>query len=122
MRPGIVRPGFDAERLGCGFVRSGRHFMTHESEFRQTVVVNLENGLHLIPCSQIAQLARRLDCELTINHGDRTADAKNVLDLIALAAVVGTKLELVARGNQAAEAIAALVALFDSKFESNSVQ
>lgn len=90
--------------------------MTDESEDRGSVVVNLENGLHLFPCSQIAQLARRLDCELTIKNGDRTADAKNVLDIIALEAIAGTKLDLHARGTGAAEAISAVVALFDSNF------
>ena len=91
--------------------------MTHESVCRQKVVVNLENGLHLIPCSLIAKLARRVNCEVTISNGRQTADAKNVLDIIALAAVQGTELEISTSGEGAEEALASLVELFESDFQ-----
>ena len=58
--------------------------MSTPSIFRQTVVVDLENGLHLVPCSQIAQLARRFDGEIRIRNGKNSVDAKNVLDLLTL--------------------------------------
>lgn len=91
--------------------------MTHESVCRQKVMVESENGLHLIPCSLIAKLARRVQCEITISNGRQTADAKNVLDIIALAAVQGTELELITSGDDAQDALNALVALFESKFQ-----
>ena len=91
--------------------------MNQDSVCRQTVTVNLENGLHLIPGSQIAQLARRFDCDLTIRKGESQADAKNVLDIIALAAVRGTELILETSGRGASEALQELVRLFESNFE-----
>lgn len=91
--------------------------MTHESVCHRKVTVNLENGLHLIPCSQIAKLCRAVQCEVTISNGRQTADAKNVLDIIALAAVAGTELDLTTTGEGAENTILALVALFESNFQ-----
>ena len=84
---------------------------------RRTVVVELENGLHLVPCSQIAQAARRFDVDVRIHNGQKTADAKNVLDLMTLRAECGTKLELEAKGTAADDVIEAIVRLFQSRFE-----
>ena len=92
--------------------------MTYDSVCRQTVTVNLEHGLHLVPCSQIAQFARRHDCDVQISKDDLTVDAKNVLDLVTLKATHGTTLVLKATGDGAAEVVEGLVNLFESNFES----
>ncbi len=91
--------------------------MTQPSVCRQRVVVNLDNGLHLVPCSQIARTSRRFSCDLRIVNGDTTADSKNVLDLMQLSAIKGTELDIEAVGDDAAEAIEELIALFDSNFD-----
>lgn len=83
---------------------------------RQTVVVNLENGLHLVPCSLIAQVARRFDGEVRIRNGKAAVDAKNVLDLMTLRAERGTQLDLEATGTQAEEVIRQLAHLFETDF------
>ncbi|MCC7422628.1 MAG: HPr family phosphocarrier protein [Planctomycetaceae bacterium] len=84
---------------------------------RRTVTVDLENGLHLVPCSQIAQAARRHDGEVRVRNGQKAADAKNVLDLMTLRAEFGTQLEIEANGASANEVIEVIVQLFQSKFE-----
>jgi phosphocarrier protein HPr len=110
MRP---RPGFPP-RLPRVAVWS--MFRAMDSPVRKTVVVNLENGLHLVPCSLIAQVARRHEGEVRIHNGTLTVDAKNVLDLMSLQAERGTALDLEARGAAAQEVVRALVELFDSNF------
>lgn len=80
------------------------------------VVVQLENGLHLGPSSQIVQLAQRFSCELAIRKGDRVVDGKSMLDLLTLAAEHGTVLVLEARGPDAHEALAAVAGLFERNF------
>ena len=45
--------------------------MTNDSVCRQTVTVELENGLHLVPCSLIAQFARGCECDVQISKDDR---------------------------------------------------
>ena len=93
--------------------------MSSPSLFRQTVVVDLENGLHLVPCSQIAQLARRHEGEFRVRNGDKIVDAKNVLDLMTLRAECGTTLELEAQGSGAEQFLLALVQLFNTRFENS---
>lgn len=91
--------------------------MSHSSVARQTVTVNLENGLHLVPCSLIARLARRFTCEVRIIKGETPVDAKNVLDLMTLNAAFGTTLVVEASGDAASEVTAELVRLFESGFD-----
>lgn len=80
------------------------------------VTVNLENGLHLGPSSQIVQTAQKFGCELRIKKGDRSVDGTSMLELLTLAAEHGTVLILETSGNRAQEAMAALVDLFDKNF------
>lgn len=80
------------------------------------VVVQLENGLHLRPLSQIVQLAKKFSSELLIRKGDRAVDGKVMLDLLTLAAEQGSVLVLEARGADAVEALEAIAALFEQNF------
>lgn len=83
---------------------------------RREVTVNLENGLHLGPSSQIVQLAQKFGCELQITKGERQVDGTSMLELLTLAAERGTLLVLETRGPRAQEALEALVDLFDKNF------
>ena len=76
-----------------------------DTDLTQKVVVNLQNGLHLVPSSQIVKLAQRFTCEVRLRKGDRVVDGKSVLDLITLAAEHGEELQVEVRGNDAAEAL-----------------
>lgn len=90
--------------------------MTRDSKFTRDVVVNLESGLHLGPCSQIVQAAQRFGCQLLIRKGDRAVNGKSMLDLLTLVAEHGTVLTLEANGDGADEAVNAVVHLFDRNF------
>ena len=84
---------------------------------RQSVTVNLENGLHLVPCSRIAQAASNYDCDVRILRDDMSVDAKRVLELMTLNASLGTDLVLEAEGDKAANAVNDLVTLFNANFD-----
>ncbi len=91
--------------------------MVEDTRFRRTVTVNLKDGLHLRPISQIVETVRRLGAPVRICKGELSADAGNVLDLIPLRVEFGTTLILEASGDNAAETLDALVALFESNFD-----
>ena len=93
--------------------------MSPETVCRQTVNVGLENGLHLVPCSLIARMAARFDCEIQIHKDDLSVDAKAMLELMTLNAKQGTTLVVETRGKDAADAIGELVRLFESDFEAS---
>ncbi len=93
--------------------------MENRNVYREEVVVNLENGLHLVPCSMISEIAREYDCNIRIYNGDHSVDAKTVFDLMTLRADQGTHLTIEADGNGSEEAIGRLVQLFQTDFEIN---
>lgn len=78
---------------------------------RRTVRLDLPQGLHARPCSAIAQAMKRYQGRLEIRLGDRTADARSVLEMMTLHAGEGAEIELVASGEDAAQLLAAALAL-----------
>ena len=89
---------------------------------QQEVTVKNENGLHLVPCSRIAELARSYEtCEIHIRKTETEAEtqvnAKTIFDLMTLGAQQGTRLILEARGEAASEVIDKMVHLFANNFE-----
>jgi phosphotransferase system HPr (HPr) family protein len=91
--------------------------MTSSDLVQKHVTVNLEQGLHMIPCSLIAKLAREVECEIRILKEDQSSDARNVLELMMLKAERGTPLLLEGRGNGASEALDRLAKMFDENFQ-----
>lgn len=94
----------------------GQIAMGNSNAAREEVVVNLEYGLHLVPCSRIAEVARKYDCEIRIQKEGQVVDAKAVFDLMTLRAERGTHLAIEAEGDQAEEALERIVDLFENDF------
>lgn len=91
--------------------------MNQQTVFQSEVTVNLENGLHLVPCSRIAELARNYTCDVQILMNERRVDAKTIFDLMTLGAAQGTHLIIEAKGESADEVIKRLTRLFETNFE-----
>jgi len=71
----------------------------------QTVTVNDRCGLHMLAAQQIVQLATRFKSSLTISNERHRANAKSILDLLMLAAICGSTLDLRASGEDAEMAL-----------------
>jgi phosphotransferase system HPr (HPr) family protein len=69
-------------------------------------------GLHARPAARVVETARRFSAETTLVVGAATARAKDLLDVLALAAVGGVEVTLHAHGPDAPAAVAALEQLF----------
>lgn len=96
--------------------------MSQYPVIQREVTINVENGLHLVPCSMIAQLAREAPCEIRISKGTQVVDAKNIFDILTLSAEKGTVLAIQAQGEEADGFLARLGALFDSNFAPNAAE
>ena len=74
------------------------------------VVVELPGqvDLHARPAADFVRAAMRFDSAITVAHGEREADAKSLLSVLALGAKGGTELRLRADGDDAASAVDAL--------------
>jgi phosphocarrier protein HPr len=94
--------------------------MSHETTVacRQVEITN-SLGLHLRPADKFVKLALRYQAEIRVHYNGNQYNGKSILDLTTLAAERGTRLELEARGPDAAQAIEALAELVLAQFYEN---
>ena len=74
-------------------------------------------GLHARAASLFVQLAGKFDAEITVSKGDQEVNGKSIMGILILAAPTGSEVVVKASGPQADEAVTALGALIDDKFE-----
>ena len=75
-----------------------------------------EAGLHARPATRLVELANRFDSRIEIQYLDRRVNAKAVIEVLTLAASQGTDLRVVAEGEDAEEALAAIDELIATRF------
>lgn len=81
---------------------------------RATVIVRNPQGLHMRPATALAQLASKYQSAIRIHKQDQAVNAKSPLELMVLGAEQGTELMIEAAGDDAREALEAMVALVAS--------
>ncbi len=77
-------------------------------------------GLHVRAATKLVQTATLFDLDLSITCNGQTADAKSIMEVFMLAAVVGSTVTLTASGDDEAEekkAITTLTELFLNRFD-----
>jgi phosphocarrier protein HPr len=77
------------------------------------VVVADEVGLHARPAAKFVQLAKRFGSDIRLSNGERSADAKSMLAVLTLEVGQGDEVELEADGDDAEEAVRALIELLE---------
>lgn len=91
--------------------------MSDSQVYRRKVTVKAEQGLHIRPCTAVAQLAMKFQSRIRLSKDSNPpVDAKSILDLMTLAAGPQVELDLECDGPDAAEAMEFLAALFESDF------
>ena len=82
---------------------------------RELVIPNKE-GLHFRPIMQLVDATARFGARITLHCQGRQADGRSPMELLMLVATQGAKVTLVAEGEDAPQAVAALAALIESGF------
>jgi phosphocarrier protein len=82
----------------------------------QTTISN-KLGLHARASAKLTKLASTFPCDVWLTRGERRVNAKSIMGVMMLAAAQGTTLELETDGEQAQEAMDALLALIANKFD-----
>lgn len=82
---------------------------------RPVTIIN-KLGLHARATAKLVATASEFDSSVQLRGKGREVDAKNIMQVMMLAANQGTEVELVADGPDEEEAIDALVALIDNYF------
>ena len=83
---------------------------------QQQVKILNQLGLHARPAALIAQTAGNFTCSIHLTKDGVSVDAKSIMGVMMLAAEHGTVLQLRAEGPDEKEAVTAIKALFDNKF------
>jgi len=87
-----------------------------ETSAQRTVVVANTQGFHARPAHLFVKLAMTFKSKVQIRKGNQVIDGKSILDLLTLGAGNGTKLDLLASGADATEAVDALAQLVEGGF------
>jgi phosphotransferase system HPr (HPr) family protein len=85
------------------------------------VKLRLPDALHARPANLLVKVASRFSGAIEIVHGEKRANAKKILDVLALAAAKGAEVEVLTRGEDAAEALEAIVRLIERNFDQDLV-
>ena len=81
------------------------------------LVLTNEVGLHARPSALLARTIAELDADVLVRFGGDEADAKSVLALMALGAPGGARIEVVASGADAEEALRRVEELAERGFD-----
>lgn len=76
-------------------------------------------GLHLRAATKLVQLASEFEAEINISCNGQNADAKSIMDVLMLAAIVGTKVKIKVSGDSIDEEqsiVNQITSLFKDRF------
>ena len=85
-------------------------------EYAQSVTVANVYGLHARPAAEFVKLASRFESKILVSKDGLEVNGKSILGVMMLAAERGSTIEIKARGNDAQDAVEALVNLVTNAF------
>ena len=83
----------------------------------RTVTICNRRGLHARAAARIAKLAEGFTADISVGANGLTVSAHSIMGLMLLAAGPGTDVKIDAIGAAAEEAVAALAAMIESRFD-----
>ena len=86
------------------------------NKIKETFTVLNDKGLHTRPATELVKLASTFKSNMTLVYQDFNVNAKSLLGLLMLAAPRGSKIRVEAEGDDAKEAVEAILKLAEDKF------
>lgn len=83
----------------------------------RAIIIQNPQGMHARPAELFARMAMQFDAQIELVNGSQRVDAKSILHLLTLGARQGTELVVEAVGDDAQQAVDALVNLVENHFE-----
>ena len=81
------------------------------------LVVTNKLGIHARPAAMFVKTANKFECDIFVEKDGERVNGKSIMGLMMLAAGPGSKLLVLAEGEQAAKAVVELEALIKRKFD-----
>ncbi len=89
--------------------------MNQFSLIKKDLVVKNKLGLHARPAALFVQIANKYDAEISVKKGRRLVNGKSIMGIMMLAASKGSKICIIAKGDDAQEAVEELQKLVMSR-------
>ena len=82
----------------------------------ETLQIQNKHGLHARPAAHLVKIAGKFKSDIKIFKDGLEVNAKSIMGVMMLAAEIGSKLIIRAEGEDEAQAVEAMVMLFQDKF------
>ncbi|MDR0589423.1 MAG: HPr family phosphocarrier protein [Spirochaetaceae bacterium] len=82
----------------------------------QIITVTNRAGIHARPAALLVQTAKDFASTIYLERDDDRINGKSIMGIITLGAGYGSKIKIIAEGEDEQAAVDALVRLFESKF------
>ena len=82
----------------------------------KTLQIQNELGLHARAATKLVQTASKFPCDITVTKDGHEVNGKSIMGVLMLVASKGSTVTVRAKGERAAECVAAICALIDDKF------
>ena len=79
------------------------------------LIVKNKLGLHARPAALFVQIANKYDAKISVRKGKQLVNGKSIMGIMMLAATRGSKISIIAKGNDAQKAVAELERLLTSR-------
>lgn len=84
---------------------------------QKTIVLTNPKGIHARPSAMILKTAENYQSEITLSKDGETANAADIMSILALGAMHGDTLVLTADGSDEGEALQHLIEVFERRFD-----
>lgn len=89
-----------------------------EPMVEKDIIIKNKSGLHARPAAVIVQKANEFTCDIFFEKDEDRVNAKSIMGVMMLAAGQGTKIKIIADGDDEEEAAARISALLESDIDS----
>ena len=90
------------------------------SDHARTVRICNARGLHARASAKLVKVASGFDAEVRIGKDGQNVDARSIMGLLMLGAVIGSDVTVEAEGPEAEAALQAVVTLIENRFDEES--
>lgn len=84
---------------------------------QKEITIKNRAGIHARPAALIVQTANEFDSDIFMEKNGNKINAKSIMGIITLGAAYNTDLLVIADGEDEEAAVAAIVKLFENRFE-----